>query len=558
MFPFLPTGPVPEVEVKFRNPEWLKHAIIYEIYPQTFLDTNGDGIGDLPGVIEKLDYVKSLGANTIWLNPCFESPFGDAGYDISDFYKVAPRYGTNEDLKRLFIEAKQRGMRVLLDLVAGHTSVACEWFKQSSRHQPNEYSDWYIWTPNLFTRWLPGGTQHQFIAGTTERVGGYMPNFFPFQPALNYGFANPDPNLPYQQAVDAPGPRAVRAELKKIMKFWLDMGADGFRVDMAASLVKDDPGSRATIKLWQEFRAWLDADYPEAVLISEWGNPPRAIEAGFHIDFYMALGPVGYASLFRRSHGFLGMGGGYGFSIFDSQGKGNIREFTDDFGMKYAASQRAGYICLYSGNHDTSPRLGFGRTAQDLKVAFAFLLTMPGVPKIYYGDEIGMVGVQGLPSKEGSYWRTEARTPMQWSQATNAGFSSGSMEQLYLPVEADLGQRTVADQESDAESLLNTIRTLTKLRQAHPALANDQTYRVVYAEPLEYPFVYLRESAEERILVAVNPANRPVEINLTAESLGVSQAKTMACLYGVAGGLQKTETGYGIKLPGVSVGIYRV
>src|SRR5512146_2276410 len=234
MFP--PFSPITEeLQAEFHNPEWLEKAIIYEIYPQSFYDTNGDGIGDLPGVIAKLDYVKSLGANAIWLNPCFESPFGDAGYDISDFYKVAPRYGTNEDLRRLFEEAKKRGIRVVLDLVAGHTSVECEWFKQSARHERNEYSDWYIWTPNLFN-WGPAGSRHQFIAGMTERVGGYLPNFFPFQPALNYGFANPDPDQPWQQPVDAPGPRAVRAEMRNIMRFWLELGASGFRVDMALSL----------------------------------------------------------------------------------------------------------------------------------------------------------------------------------------------------------------------------------------------------------------------------------------------------------------------------------
>ncbi len=554
MFPRF-TSPPEEVQPEFHNPDWLEKAILYEIYPQSFNDTNGDGIGDLPGVIDKLDYIQSLGANAIWLNPCFASPFGDAGYDISDFYKVAPRYGTNDDLRRLFVEANKRGIRVILDLVAGHSSVECEWFKQSARHERNEYSDWYIWTTSLFN-FAPGGARHQFIAGMTERVGGYMPNFFPFQPALNYGFANPDPDQPWQQPVDAPGPKAVRAELRKIMKFWLDMGAGGFRVDMAASLVKDDPGSRATIQLWREIRAWLDQEYPEAVLISEWGRPDRALKAGFHIDFYLGFAGAGITSLFRKQYGMGGFSGG-GFSFFDSEGLGNIMEFVNEYGPRYNATRKAGYICMFSGNHDTSPRLGLNRTFQDLKLAFAFLFTMPGVPKIYYGDEIGMVGVQGLPSKEGSYWRTEARTPMQWDHTRNAGFSTASADQLYLPVEADLDSRTVADQENDPESLLNTIRQLAQIRLDHPALCGKGDYQVVYAKPMRYPFAYLRQDAGETIVVVLNPANRPVEVSLPADALPAG-LDTPSIVWGEPGGLIRTADGWKIDLPGASGGIYRL
>lgn len=555
MFMPPPSLPLTELEPEFHNPDWLEKAIFYEIYPQSFYDANGDGIGDLQGVIEKLDYVRSLGADAIWLNPCFESPFGDAGYDVADFYKVAPRYGTNDDLRRLFEEAKKRGIHVVLDLVAGHTSVECEWFKQSARHERNQYSDWYIWTNNLFN-WGPGGSRHHFIAGMTERVGGYLPNFFPFQPALNYGFANPDPDQPWQQPVDAPGPKAVRAELKKIIKFWLDMGASGFRVDMAASLVKDDPGSRATIQLWREIRTWLDSDYPEAVLISEWGRPERAIKAGFHIDFYLGFAGGGITSLFRKKYGW-GPGSAYGFSFFDQEGMGNIMEFVDEFGHRYNATRRAGYICIFSGNHDTSPRLAKDRTVDDLKVAFTFLLTMPGVPKIYYGDEIGMVGVEGLPSKEGSYWRTEARTPMQWARSANAGFSTAPAEKLYLPVEPDPGSHFVSDQEEDPGSLLNAVRDLARLRRAHPALANNSSYRVIYAKPGRYPFAFLRESQAEKIVVVVNPANRPVALELATEELS-GTLETPRDLWGVEGGLARTPEGWKIALPGVSSGVYQI
>jgi glycosidase len=556
---FMPPVPLPtgELEPEFSNPKWLENAIIYEIYPQSFYDTNGDGIGDLQGVTEKLDYIRSLGCDAIWLNPCFESPFGDAGYDISDFYKVAPRYGTNDDLRRLFAEAKKRGIRVVLDLVAGHTSIECEWFKQSAKHERNQYSDWFIWNPGLFFRPQPGAT-HQFIAGMSERMGGYMPNFFPFQPALNYGFANPDPDQPWQQPVDAPGPQAVRAELRKIMKFWLDLGAAGFRVDMASSLVKDDPGSRATIQLWREVRAWLDRDYPEAVLISEWGRPERAIKAGFHVDFYLAGRHSSAAlSLFRKQHGIPPVGGLYAYSFFDQQGLGNILEFVDEHSARLQVTRKAGYMCIFSGNHDTRPRLGFERSREDLKVAFAFLMTMPGVPKIYYGDEIGMVGVQGLPSKEGGYMRTEARTPMQWSRAANAGFSSAPAEKLYLPIEPDPGARLVSEQENDPASLLTAVRQLAQIRRSHPALANNSGYSIIYAQPRQYPFAYLREGGGERVLVVVNPAGRPVEVDLPLGALpGANETPTT--LWGVEGGLVCTPDGWKICLPSVSAGIYKI
>lgn len=548
--------PTEELEPEFHNPAWLENAIIYEIYPQSFYDSNGDGIGDLQGVIDKLEYVQSLGTDAIWLNPCFESPFSDAGYDISDFYKVAPRYGTNEDLRRLFEEAKKKGIRVILDLVAGHTSIECERFKQSARHDRNEYSDWFIWNSSLFFR-PPPGVQHQFIAGMSERMGGYMANFFPFQPALNYGFANPDPDQPWQQAVDAPGPKAVRAELKKIMKYWLDLGASGFRVDMAASLVKDDPGSRATIQLWREIRTWLDQDYPEAVLISEWGRPERAIQAGFHIDFYLGGSGAGLTSLFRKNSGRGFRANPYGFSFFDSEGMGNIMEFVDEFGARYKATRRAGYICIYSGNHDTNPRLAKGRTTEDLKVAFTFILTMPGVPKIYYGDEIGMVGVEGLPSKEGGYMRTEVRTPMQWKHEANAGFSSASADRLYLPVESNPGSHFVADQDQDTGSLLNTIRQLVQIRRSHPALQNHSNYQVVYAKPGRYPFAFLRQGDGENILVVLNPANRSAEVDLSVEALPAS-LKIPHKIWGIEGGLTRTGTGWKIALPGVSSGVYQI
>ncbi len=447
------------VETSTNMPAWLEHTVFYEIYPQSFRDSNGDGIGDLRGITEKLPYLHDLGVTGIWLNPCFESPFRDAGYDISDFYKVAPRYGSNDDLRALFAEARRLGIRVMLDLVAGHTSDQHPWFQASQRHERNRYTDWYIWTDSVWTWTAPG---QQVVVGGAERDANYIPNFFHFQPALNYGFAKPDPKAPWQQPIDAPGPRAVREELKNIMRFWFDLGASGFRVDMAGSLVKNDPDGKATAALWHEFRQWMDREYPDCALVSEWSQPQVAIPAGFHMDFLLPFAKPGYKALFRAD--------GDARPIFDRSGKTSIKMFLDEFEPLLAATKGKGYIAIPSGNHDTVPRLGNGRDAREVNVAMAFLLTMPGVPFIYYGDEIGMHSLNGLPSKEGGYGRTGARTPMQWDASTNSGFSTAPAEKLYLPIDPAADRPTVAAQLADPASSLNTHAHADRLAQsAHRA-----------------------------------------------------------------------------------------
>ena len=218
-------------------PEWAKNAVFYQIYPQTFCDSDGDGIGDLQGIISKLDYVKSLGVDAIWFNPFFDSPFNDAGYDIRDYYKIAPRYGTNEDARRLFEEAHKRGMHVIFDYVISYTAIDHPWFVASQKQEKNKYSNYYIWTE---TNWVdpPMEFAGQFVKGYGQRNGQFMRNFYWCQPALNFGFANPDPDQKWQLPTDHPDVMAMREDLKEVLRFWMDMGADGFRADMAGALVK--------------------------------------------------------------------------------------------------------------------------------------------------------------------------------------------------------------------------------------------------------------------------------------------------------------------------------
>jgi glycosidase len=244
-------------------PAWLADAVLYQIYPQSFADSNGDGIGDLGGILERLDYLQWLGVDTVWFSPCFTSPFADAGYDVSDYFSIAPRYGTNDDLVAVTDAARERGIRVLLDLVAGHTSDQHPWFRAWA-DDPGD--DRYIWSPKV------GAPAGAWAPAPGRRGGYFMLNFYPCQPALNFGYARDDAREPWRQPVDAPGPRANRAALREIMAFWFDRGVSGFRVDMASSLVKDDPGYVETGKLWGEMRAWIDRAYPDNVLVPEWGD----------------------------------------------------------------------------------------------------------------------------------------------------------------------------------------------------------------------------------------------------------------------------------------------
>lgn len=474
-------------------PAWLENAIFYEIYPQSFMDSNNDGIGDFKGIIQKLDYIKELGCNAIWMNPCFDSPFGDAGYDVADYYKAAPRYGTNDDLKLLFEEVHKRGMHILLDLVPGHTSTEHKWFKESLKAEKNEFSDRYVWTDSIWEE--PEGMG--CIRGISDRDGSCAVNFFSHQPALNYGFYNPDPQKKWQQPMDAPGPQSTLQAMKDVMAFWLKMGCDGFRVDMAGSLVKHDENSKGTISLWQNVREFLDKEFPDAAMISEWGEPDKSILGGFHMDFLLHFGPSHYNDLFRCEQPY-----------FSSRGKGTAFEFIKKYKENYEKSDKKGLICIPSGNHDMD-RLARHLSVEEMKVAFAFLLTMPGAPFIYYGDEIGMRYVENLISVEGGYGRTGSRSPMQWDNSTNAGFSLAPKENLYVPQDESQDRPTVENQIKDENSLWKEVQKLIKIRQENKTLQNLAEIEFL-SDGSTYPLIYQRieKSTQEKITVILNPSEK--------------------------------------------------
>ena len=507
---------------------WLRDAVFYEIYPQSFRDSNGDGIGDLPGITEKLPYVKGLGCNALWINPCFDSPFKDAGYDVRDYKKIAPRYGTNEDMAQLCRRAHALGIRVLLDLVPGHTSEEHEWFRKSGEAEPNEYSGRYIWTDHAFA----GGDGMPFIGGEYPRSATYIINFFKCQPALNYGYR--ERRERWQQSITSPDALATREAMKDVIRFWLDLGCDGFRVDMAASLVKNDPDSLGTIALWQKVRAFLDAEFPEAAMVSEWGEPEKSLRGGFHMDFLLHFGPSHYNDLFRCEEPY-----------FSDRGVGDASAFVEKYLESRERAGKDGLICIPSGNHDMT-RLAKHVEGDEKKLAFAFLLTMPGAPFIYYGDEIGMRYVEGLTSVEGGYERTGARSPMQWDNGVNAGFSAAPTDKIYIRQDPASDRPTVAGQLDDGESLLNHVRRLIELRQAHSALQSRSGITFVSDGAPKRPLVYKRGNDEETLLAAINPYREEVSFRLDG-TLG-------GALYTFGGeAAQKGET---VTLPPVSAGVY--
>lgn len=480
--------------------KWLDNAVFYEIYPQSFMDSNNDGIGDFKGIISKLDYIKDLGFNAIWINPCFESPFMDAGYDVSDYYKIAPRYGTNEDAELLFEEAHKRGIHILLDLVPGHTSYKHPWFVESMKAEVNEYTDRYAWTDDIWTQ--PEG--YATLRGISERNGSCIVNFFSTQPALNYGFYNRTEK--WQQSPDDKGPQETLNEMINVIRFWLSKGCDGFRVDMAGSLVKNDPDSLGTIALWQKVRAFLDKEFPDAAFVSEWGEPDKSLLGGFHMDFLLHFGPSHYNDLFRCDNPY-----------FKKDGKGCASEFIKKYVENYEKTNGKGLICIPSGNHDME-RLAYFLDEDERKIAFAFLLSMPGAPFIYYGDEIGMRYVEGLKSVEGGFNRTGSRTPMQWDNSLkNAGFSTADASQLYIRQDDDENRPDAVSNLSNEDSLLNETKKLISIRKEHIALQSNATIEFLNVSNGEYPLVYVRKSEEESVLVVINPSDEQISVKLPVQ-----------------------------------------
>ena len=438
--------------VRCMRNEKFKDLVFYEIYPTSFYDSNDDGIGDLNGITLKLDYLKDLGINALWLNPFYLSPFKDGGYDIVDHKQIDSRFGNLTDFKRLLSEAHKRGIKVCIDLVPGHVSEEHPLFLRSAEETRNEYTDMFIWTNDVWNY----NPKYKLISGRHPRNGNYLVNFFSFQPALNFGFKDID-DPSWQMSYKDERTFQARNYVCDVAIYWLKVGVDGFRVDMADSLVKNDDNKEATIEVWNYIFDIVKGKFPNAFFVAEWCNPWQAFKAGFDSDFVLDHWDNFYHSFIRADQYSQGP------SVLNG---GDYRFFLEDLKKRYEASLNdGGYLAYISGNHDVL-RLSHYANEEKVKVYLMLMFFLPGIPFIYYGDEIGM-GYKALPNKDGGYQRVGSRTPMQWNHDKNDGFSNA--DDIYLPVNT-ANETTLLDSIEDDESLYYYTKKLIEIRKNNKVL----------------------------------------------------------------------------------------
>jgi len=493
--------------------KWWQRGIVYQIYPRSYQDSNGDGIGDLPGITQRLDYLKSLNIDAIWISPIYPSPMHDFGYDVADYCNIEPLFGTLADFDQLLAEAHQRDLKIILDLVPNHSSSDHVWFQESRSSKDNPKRDWYIWRdpksdgspPN---NWLShfGGPAWTFDETTGQY---YLHLFVKQQPDLNY--RNPD----------------VLQAMQNNMRFWLDRGVDGFRVDVISMMVKDEQlrdeplaknpnierfGETAKLEhiytrnvpgihdLIKQFRAVVD-EYDDRVMIGEIYEPFDTLATYFgdndecHLPFNFHL-------------------------ILADWNAQTVRNLVEEYEASLPADGWPNWVLGNHDQHRVATRVG----ADQACVAQMLLLTLRGTPTCYYGDEIGMENVNIppefiqdppallQPALADTIGRDPERTPMQWDDSPNAGFSSPGVT-TWLPVADDFANRNVAVQQDDDKAMLTYYRALTALRQAEPAL-NSGAYTTVLTESDDV-FAYTRTlSKHDTFLIVLNFGNQHHTLNL--------------------------------------------
>ena len=487
---------------------WWRTAVFYEIYVRSFQDADGDGVGDLAGIIDRLDYLNdgtptSLGVDALWLTPINPSPLYDFGYDVSDYTAVDPRFGTLADLDRLVAAAHQRGMRIILDLVPNHTSCEHPWFRSARQSRTAATRDWYVWAdphpdggpPN---NWVCSfaGPAWTYDEATRQY---YLHSFLPQQPDLNYH--NP----------------AVVEAIEEVMTYWLDRGVDGFRIDVIHKVAKDaqlrdnprpGPGEAHPLRHFGGFEHVYDEDRPEVhEIVRRWRRLLDRYDDRMMVGEVYLFEPNRVATYYGTGNDELNLA--FNFLFMWSPWEAAVfRTRVDEIESLLPAGAQPTYML---SNHD-APRhwTRFDDpifAAARARLAALMLLTLRGTPFLYYGEEIGMHDVQ-IPRERvcdpvgkrlPGFGRDPERTPMQWADGPGAGFTQAA--QTWLPLADDYAHINVARQRNDPTSLFSHYRRLLWYRKSSPALTLGS-----YA-PIDGPpdtFVYLREHGAQRLLVALN------------------------------------------------------
>lgn len=455
------------------NPLWYKDAVFYELYIRAFQDSNRDGHGDIPGLIKRLDYLKELGVDCLWLLPIYPSPLKDDGYDIADFYGILPEYGTIEDFKQLVDESHQRGIRVIADLVLNHTSDQHEWFRNARKDRLSAFRDYYVWSDSdrkyKEARIIFLDTETSNWTWDDEAGQFFWHRFYSSQPDLNYD--NP----------------AVQDEMLNVLRFWLDLGVDGFRVDAVPYLFEREGTNCENLPETHEYlkriRKVVDEEYPGCVLLCEANQWPEDVREyfgegdEFHMGFHFPLMPRIFMALrkgdptplknilkntppipdscqwctFLRNHDELTLE-----MVTQEERQWMWSEYAPEKRMRLNLGIRRRLAPLLDGDQ------------QKIELAFSLLFSLPGSPVIYYGDELGMGDNIWLPDRNG------VRTPMQWKDALNADFSNAEPENLYSPVIFQEGYSAkdvnVALQKDQPGSLLNQIKNMIHVRKKYEPL----------------------------------------------------------------------------------------
>jgi alpha-glucosidase len=496
--------------------EWWREGVLYQIYPRSFQDSNGDGIGDLKGIVSRLDYLKgrpdALGIDGIWISPFYPSPMKDFGYDVSDYCDIDPAFGTLEDFDELVAEAHARGIRVIVDLVPNHTSDQHPWFVESRSSRTNPKRDWYVWAdpkpdgspPN---NWRSAFFRRQESAWTLDRTTGqyYLHSFLPEQPDLNWW--NP----------------AVRDAFDQILRFWLRRGVDGFRIDVAHKMARD-PDLRDNpdygiplgepLKSWPDDRRPYDEDWPEVHEIHR--RFRRVID---EFDARMLVGEVWVLDP-RRMVEYYGTDGdelNLAFNFAFLRAPWSAEAFRDEVELFESILPPGAWPDYTLSNHDNpravsryAPDGDLVRGRQRARLAALMLLTLRGTPFLYQGEEIGMadgpVPADRLVDVAG---RDPERTPMQWSASADGGFTTGTP---WLPVNPESATVNVEAQRGDPRSLLELYREVIRIRRASPALRRG-TFRTVPCTPAGV-FAYVRELGDERWAIVLNFGDREMSIRL--------------------------------------------